>query len=252
MRVDRDRLQLDELLQLDRMHPPSDARSDLLAELRLHEHQLRQHGAERLLLPGDQLRRPGRPMLPERRVVLLPSADQLEPAHEPRVRRQPQRLDRYPTGGGSSVKIDTTSTSVNGDVDGCPSSFSAEITTVAGTASPQISQCVAVSAGSTYLYGASMSNGDNPTETLLCNEVYCALTWWTGSGCSGSDITASDPYPLSWEDFQWSDDTVGESDVAPANAASAKVTCYTDTPYSGSTCIGHFDKIFLDLNPHIY
>ncbi len=155
-------------------------------------------------------------------------------------------------GGGSSVKIDTTSTSVNGDVDGCPSSFSAEITTVAGTASPQISQCVAVSAGSTYLYGASMSNGDNPTETLLCNEVYCALTWWTGSGCSGSDITASDPYPLSWEDFQWSDDTVGEFDVAPANAASAKVTCYTDTPYSGSTCIGHFDKIFLDLNPHIY
>jgi hypothetical protein len=123
---------------------------------------------------------------------------------------------------------------------------------VAGTASPQLSQCAAVSAGSTYLYGASISNGDSPTETLLCNEDYCALTWWTGSGCSGSDIVASDPSPITWEDFQWFNSGGGTSMVAPANAVSAKMTCYTDTPYSGNTCIAHFDKIFLDLSPNVY
>jgi len=155
-------------------------------------------------------------------------------------------------GGGSSITIDTTSPATYADADGCPSSFSAEVTTVAGTASPQLSQCAAVSAGSTYLYGASISNGDSPTETLLCNEDYCALTWWTGSGCSGSDIVASDPSPITWEDFQWFNSGGGTSMVAPANAVSAKMTCYTDTPYSGNTCIAHFDKIFLDLSPNVY
>jgi hypothetical protein len=146
-----------------------------------------------------------------------------------------------------SVQFDQTM-----DSDGCPFSGSAAITTYQGDTSASISQCVPISSSSTYYFGAAMENGNNASNNMLCNELFCDLHWFEGGNCTGTDVTPVDGPEETWEDFQWVPFTQMGPLTPPPLAASAKVICYTSTPYTDSSCVGHFDKVYLSRSPAIY
>jgi hypothetical protein len=159
-----------------------------------------------------------------------------------------------PSAYGAMPTLDTSTNAAISDSDACPFSHSVTMTTnQSPDISATISQCAPVSAGQNYDYGAALSNGDMASGTELCNEVYCALAWYSGPNCTLNDLTPAGQNPITWEDFMWEELTEGDSATAPPQAVSAKVYCFTDVPYSSSgACIAHFDKIFLELSPGIY
>jgi hypothetical protein len=141
------------------------------------------------------------------------------------------------------------------DVNGCPYSGSVTITSgTDSTTNPSISQCVAISNAVTYDFGAAIADGDTTTGTLLCYSAQCDLRWWSGSGCTGNDVSPASPPEVTWHNYDWLQTAYSNTGplTPPVDAVSASVTCYTGTPVAGLTCQATFDQIYLTPSPGIY
>ncbi len=157
----------------------------------------------------------------------------------------------------SSWTVDSTGTgevawlapTVDDDVSSCPFSGHVEIALSGAGPSKRFSQCAPVADFVQYYFGAALHNGNATGQG--CEQGECDVNWFDSAGCTGTQLGSSTGGgdTIQWLNSDWSTSYINGPQTPPANAVSARVSCYISEGTSdGNTCYMHFDKLLLSTS----